>query len=52
MIMPRAKTGDTDDEDSEESEEEDDDEESKINVKGKKKLNGIKKSDKYRNKKG
>ena len=54
VIMPRAKTGDTDDEDqsSSGSESESDEEESKINVKGKKKNNSIKKADKYRNQHG
>ena len=49
VIMPKAKTSESDEEDSD-SDNDDSDEENKVDIKGKKKLKGINKKEKYRNK--
>lgn len=49
VIMPKAKTSESDEEDSD-NDDSDSDEENKVDIKGKKKLKGINKKEKYRNK--
>jgi hypothetical protein len=50
VIMPKAKTGDSDDESDEDPDDSDDSE--KVDVKGRKKNKGIKKKEKYHDKRG
>lgn len=51
VIMPKAKTSESDEEDSDsDNDDSDSDEENKVDIKGKKKLKGINKKEKYRNK--
>ena len=49
VIMPKAKTSESDDEESD-NDDSDSDEENKVDIKGKKKLKGINKKEKYRSK--